>query len=119
MSLSIVSWGGGTNSTAMIIGLYCQHIPIDLILFSDTGGEHPHTYEFIGVFNRWLAAHGLPGITVLEYFTRDKNRLTLENECLRSKTLPAIAYGYKRCSLKHKIGVADKFCNNNALCRAI
>lgn len=119
MSLNVVSWGGGTNSTAMIIGLHRRNIPIDIILFADTGGEHPHTYEFIGVFNHWLAAHGLPGITRLEYFDRNKNRLTLEDECLRSVTLPAIAYGYKRCSLKHKIGIADKFCNNNALCREI
>lgn len=117
MSLSVVSWGGGTNSTAMIIGMHRRSIPIDIVLFADTGGEHPHTYEFIGLFNRWLAANGLPTITSLEYFDRNKKRLTLEDECLRSKTLPAIAYGYKRCSLKHKISVADKFCNNNVLCR--
>lgn len=45
--MNIVSFGGGTNSTAMIIGMYLHKIPIDLILFADTGGEQPHTYEFI------------------------------------------------------------------------
>ena len=119
MHLSVASWGGGTNSTAMIIGMYRRNIPIDIIAFSDTGGEQPHTYEFIDIFNAWLSAHELPQITCLEYFDRNKNRLTLETECLRSKTLPSIAYGYKRCSLKHKISVMDKFCNNNVLCKNI
>lgn len=43
--MNVVSFGGGTNSTAMIIGMYLHKIPIDLILFADTGGEQPHTYE--------------------------------------------------------------------------
>lgn len=41
--MNVVSFGGGTNSTAMIIGMYLHKIPIDLILFADTGGEQPHT----------------------------------------------------------------------------
>lgn len=45
--MNVVSFGGGTNSTAMIIGMYLHKIPIDLILFADPGAEQPHTYEFI------------------------------------------------------------------------
>lgn len=41
----------------------------------------------------------------------------LEEECLRSHTLPSIAYGFKKCSLKHKIGTQEKFCNNYPPCR--
>ena len=47
------------------------------------------------------------------------NRLTLETECLRSGTLPSIAYGFKRCSQKHKVGPQEKFCNHHPLCRAV
>ena len=46
--MNIVSFGGGTNSAALLIGLYKHKIPIDLITFADTGAEHPHTYQFIG-----------------------------------------------------------------------
>lgn len=60
--MNVVSFGGGTNSTAMIIGMYLHKIPVDLILFADTGGEQPHTYEFIRVFNAWLDKHGLPKV---------------------------------------------------------
>lgn len=105
--MNVVSFGGGTNSTAMIIGMYLHKIPIDLILFADTGGEQPHTYEFMGTFNEWLVKHGIPKIVSVEYHDKDGNRLTLEQECINSGRLPSIAYGYKKCSLKHKIGTQD------------
>ena len=31
----------------------------------------------------------------------------------------SIAYGFKRCSLKHKIGPQEKFCNNYPPCREV
>ena len=43
--MNIVSYGGGTDSSAMLIGLYQYSIPVDLILFADIGCEQPHTYE--------------------------------------------------------------------------
>jgi len=67
--------------------------------------------------NRWLARHEMPRITVVENVDRDGNRFSLETECLRSHTLPSIAYGYKRCSQKHKIGPQEKFCNHYPPCR--
>lgn len=115
--MNVVSFGGGTNSTAMIIGMYLHKIPIDLILFADPGAEQPHTYEFIQTFNVWLEKHGLPIITPVFYTDKGGNRMTLEEECLRSHALPSIAYGFKKCSLKHKIGTQEKFCNNYPPCR--
>lgn len=67
--------------------------------------------------NRWLLCHEMPPITVVENVDRDGNRFSLETECLRSHTLPSIAYGYKRCSQKHKIGPQEKFCNHYPPCR--
>ena len=117
--MNIVSFGGGTNSAALLIGLYKHKIPIDLITFADTGAEHPHTYQFIEIINQWLAEHGMPQITVVQYVDRYGNRLSLETECLRSHTLPSIAYGHKRCSQKHKIAPQEKFCNNYPPCRKV
>lgn len=117
--MNIVSFGGGTNSTAMLIGMYQKGIPVDLILFADTGGECPHTYEHVARFSKWLKAHGMPEITTVCYTDRNGKRLTLEEECLRSHTLPSLAYGFKRCSLKHKRGPQDKFCNHYEPCKAI
>lgn len=62
--MNIVSFGGGTNSAAMIIGMYLREIPVDLILFADTGRERRHTYDFIEKFDAWLTARGLPEVTL-------------------------------------------------------
>ena len=97
----MVSYGGGANSTALLIGLHQHRIPVDLILFADTGAEHPHTYAYLEVMDSWLKDHGMPPITRVYKTTRDGKRLTLEDECLQSCSLPSIAYGFKRCSLKH------------------
>ena len=119
ISFNIVSYGGGANSTALLVGLQKHRIPVDLILFADTGGEHPHTYAYLDVMDRWLESHGMPKIMRVYKTTKDGRRLTLEDECLQSGTLPSIAYGFKRCSLKHKIGPQEKFCNNYPPCREV
>lgn len=88
-------------------------------MFADTGGEHPYTYAYIDLMDEWLTSHGMPKITRVYKTTKDGKRLTLEDECLQSGTLPSMAYGYKRCSLKHKIGPQEKFCNNYPPCREV
>ena len=114
--MNIVAFGGGVNSTAMLIGMYNKKIPVDLILFADTGAERPHTYYHINEFNEWLRFHNMPSIITIKYTKENGEYLTLEQECLDRKTLPAIAFGSKTCSLKYKKGVQDKFCNNYAAC---
>jgi 3'-phosphoadenosine 5'-phosphosulfate sulfotransferase (PAPS reductase)/FAD synthetase len=75
----MVSYGGGANSTALLIGLHQHRIPVDLILFADTGAEHPHTYAYLEVMDSWLKDHGMPPITRVYKTTRDGKRLTLED----------------------------------------
>lgn len=104
--LVVASFGGGTDSTAMLIGMWQKQEPVDLILFADTGGEKPHTYEHIQRFSDWLTAHGMPKITVAQ------SSVTLEQDCLTRNALPSIAYGFKTCSQRFKIQPQDKFLNN-------
>ena len=92
--MNIVGYGGGTDSTAMLVGLWQHHVPVDLILFADPGGEQPHTYHYLRIMDQWLREHGMPGITRVWYTDRQGQRLTLEQECLRSASLPSIAYGW-------------------------
>lgn len=108
----IVAFGGGVDSTAMIIGLIEEKRPIDLILFADTGGERPHTYDHINNFSKWLTDKGYPEIVVVKRVRRDGSLETLEEECHRRKNLPSIAYGFKSCSQKHKIAPQDKYLNS-------
>lgn len=105
----VVSYGGGTNSTAMLVGLAERGIRPDAILFADTGGEKPATLEHLMTVQLWLEKQGFPSITVVRANRQDK---TLEDECIRKSVLPSLAYGYKKCSQAWKIQPQDKWLNH-------
>jgi len=111
MVRKIISYGGGTNSTAMIIGLQKQGMVPDHILFADTGGERQATYSYISYFSKWLKQNGMPEIEIVKYKTKDGIELTLEQDIINNNTLPAIAFGFKSCSDKFKIRPQSKFIN--------
>ena len=48
--MNVVAYGGGTNSTAMLIGMCRKKIPVDLILFADPGCEQPYTYDYLPIY---------------------------------------------------------------------
>lgn len=115
---TVAAYGGGTNSTALLIEAANRGIRVDAILFGDTGGELPRTYEFVALFSDWLVARGMPPITVVRHTLRDGSVETLEEECLRTKRLPSIAYGSsRRCSGKYKLEPQDKWTNHWSLAK--
>ena len=93
---SVVSYGAGTNSTAMLVGLCERGERPDLILFADTGGERPETYRHLDTVSGWCERVGFPMIVTV------REMETLEANCLRRKALPGIAYGIKSCSEHYK-----------------
>jgi len=97
----IVSYGGGTNSTAMLVGMKERNITPDYIVFSDTGAEKPHTYKHIYSLNEWLTNNKFPQITIIRN-EKPSRKGGLENMCLEAHALPSIAYGFKTCSLIFK-----------------
>lgn len=116
---SIVSYGGGTNSTAMLIGMIAKEERPDAILFADTGGEKPETYDYVAMFREWLSRHGI-GMTVVSYsssmvsplgidFACGSAHSSLEDECHNNGTLPSKAFGFGGCSQKWKRHPMDKF----------
>ena len=107
-----VCFGGGTNSTAMLIGMYEKGIKPDFITFSDTGGEKPATYKHIEDMQKWLAKVQFPQIVIVKRVNYKGDVLTLEDDCLSKKSLPSLAYGFKTCSQKFKIQPQDKYFNN-------
>ena len=111
-NLIVVGYGGGVNSTAMLIECYRRGVKVDLISFADTGGERPETYSYVIGFSMWLVSVGYPPITIVRKNRRDGSIETLEDECIRRNSLPSLAYGFKTCSQKFKIQPQDKFCNN-------
>lgn len=98
----VVAYGGGTNSVAMLCGFRERNIKPDLIIFADTGGELPHTYEHIKIMSqKTMEWWGIP--IEIVHKTYQKQQTTLEKDCLRNKVLPSLSYGSKACSMKYKL----------------
>jgi len=101
-----VSFGGGTNSSALLIALTLKEIKADAIIFADTGAELPETYEWVRAFGKWLEAKGQPEILWAEgresLAADGRKYKTLEEKCLVTESLPSKAYGRSSCSVRHK-----------------
>jgi hypothetical protein len=100
----VASFGGGVNSTAMLMGMWERGEKPDLILFADTGGEQPETYQHVEDFSGWCVRHGFPAIVTVR-----EERFTLEEECLSANTLPSIVMGMRSCSDKFKIRPQERY----------
>lgn len=99
-----VSFGGGTNSAAMLIEMARREVIPDLIMFADTGGELPETMQFVADFSEWLVRHGMPPV-----ITVNDGRRTLEEEVLEANTLPSLVFGFRSCSDKYKVRPQNRY----------
>src|SRR5947209_17630236 len=104
-----VAYGLGVDSTAMLIEFARRGIRPDLILFADTGGEKPETYQYLGVIRPFLAAAGFPDVITVCYHPVRAAYHTLEAQCLHTGTLPSLAYGGRACSMKYKREPQDRY----------
>lgn len=103
----VVAYGGGVDSTAMIVGLHQRGIRPDAILFADVGAEKAETYDFIANhMNPWLSSVGFPTVVTVTYQAQNFKHYppyrTLEENCLTNGTLPSEAFGFGSCSQKWK-----------------
>jgi hypothetical protein len=105
----VVAYGLGVDSTAMLVDFDQRGIRPDLILFADTGGEKPETYQYLDVIRPYLARVGFPDVVVVRYKPKRAAYDTLEQQCLHTGTLPSLAYGGKSCSLKYKRTPQDRY----------
>jgi hypothetical protein len=113
LKMKVLCYGGGTNTTAMIVGLAARNIRPDLIIMADTGAERPHTYAHIEIMQTYLKKIGYPQITIVKKVDKNGDIYTLEQDLLDHKCLPSVAYGFKTCSQKYKTQPVDKFLNNH------
>jgi hypothetical protein len=121
----VVHYGGGVDSTAMLIGMQQRDIHPELILFADVGAEKPETIEYVAMFSDWLVENGMEPVTTVRRFGADGTHgwkskpskmgdgyQTLEGNLLQNDTLPSLAYGRHSCSAKFKVDPQEKFIKN-------
>ena len=93
--INIVSYGGGQNSTAMIIKMFNDGMQIDEIIYSEVGNEMPETYVFLKEFKKWCKSKGL-------VFTEVKSKLGTIREYSYNKNI--IPYRmFRWCTHKFKV----------------
>lgn len=100
-ALLAVSYGFGTNSTAMLCGLKDSNIVPDLILAADTGAEMPHSYAMLETMKAKVREWWGMEIIVVKKLRAGQFE-GLDGECMRGHKLPALAYGSRACSVKYK-----------------
>jgi len=99
----IVAYGGGVDSTAMLIALWRAGIRPDVITFADVGAEKPETYETVRRMNDWCISVGFPAITIVKLNTMATTPYdNIEGNQTANETLPSMAFGKKGCSVKWK-----------------
>lgn len=111
----VVSYGGGVDSTAMLVGLHQRGIRPDLIIFAEVGNEWPETYWYLDeVLPGWLMSVNFPPLVRVTYVPRRFKHgpySDLLGNCVQNKTLPSLAFGRKSCSLKWKVAPMDRYVN--------
>lgn len=102
----MVAYGGGVDSTAMLVEMIEAGIHVDTVLFADTGSEKPSTYAFVDLFKGWLADRGVT-LTTVRYEAKNFKNFppyrSLDENCFTNGTLPSISFGFSSCSQKWKI----------------
>ena len=110
-----VSYGMGTDSTAMLVEMRRRDIFPDFIIFANTGCEKPLTYAYKKAIEVWCKRNGFPNPTwVRRHATESRSGRgtykTLEENMILHGTLPSLAFGRKgKCSGKWKVEVMRKW----------
>ena len=131
--MNIISFSGGKDSTAMLLRMLELKMPVDKIVFADTGFEFPELYDYITKvsrrikreitfvypdkeFEEWFAGkvtrgkhqgetRGFPMIAFPCYWSRESKIKPLQKTCgPNDKMFVGIAYDEKqRCSSEGNI----------------
>jgi 3'-phosphoadenosine 5'-phosphosulfate sulfotransferase (PAPS reductase)/FAD synthetase len=114
----IVNFGGGVDSTAILVGLARLYragdttARPDLILFSDTGDEVPETYRNVARIDQWARGVFGLGVTTVSRPSVIPGKVgyrSLSENCVTNETLPSEAFGFGGCSVKWKHEPMDRF----------
>lgn len=92
---TILNFGAGVNSTALIIEMLNRNMKPDYVIFADTGSEMPETYQHIERMKIWFKEKGLEFIIV-----KSKYNKTLYDYYFDKKLVPSRQF--RDCTDKFK-----------------
>jgi len=91
----VLSYGGGVNSTALMILLVQRKLPLNYIVFADTGSERPETYTYLRHARKYAEKNDIPFNIV-----KVRNGETLYDRCRRRKVIPSKTWRWCTRDLK-------------------
>ena len=114
--LNVIHFSGGKDSTAMLLMMLEKQIPVDYIIFCDTGKEFPQMYEHIAKVQEYIGRE----ITILKaeksfdywMFDHVKTKGKHKGECGYGWA----TMGIRWCTSTMKKRVADKFLKSVSDC---
>ena len=80
----VVSYGGGVNSTALVIFLIKNKLPLDHVVFADTGDEMPETYDYLKHMKKFCIKHEVSFLIV-----KVRRGDSLSDRCLKRRVIPS------------------------------
>jgi 3'-phosphoadenosine 5'-phosphosulfate sulfotransferase (PAPS reductase)/FAD synthetase len=113
-----INFGGGLNSTALLLECHRRGLLPDWVLFADTGSERPETYVAVEKVKGWCAKVGFPFETV-RWIRKDGSFEGIHDNCLRSGYLPSKAYGLAGCTFKWKIQPMQRWRKEHGLTKTV
>lgn len=102
-----INFGGGLNSTAVIIECRNRGLRPDWILFADTGSETAETLAHVEAMRVWC--DGWATMETVRWIREDGTFEPLHTNCLRTESFPSKAYGFAGCTSKWKVQPMEKW----------
>ena len=99
----ILSFGAGVNTVALMVMLIRDGAPLDGVIFADTGGETPATYDSVEVARDYLANHHIP-LTVV---CASPRKTDLYGTALRRRVIPSVQWRW--CTRDFKVNPIHRY----------
>ncbi len=93
----VLSYGGGINTVALMVVLVQEKLPLDEVVFADTGGEVPETYGYLKISREYLDRRGIPFRIVL---TRKRGSDDLYDSSWQRKVIPSALWRWSTRDFK-------------------
>ena len=99
----ILSFGAGVNTVALMVMLVRDRAPLDGVVFADTGGETPDTYESVKVARGYLGEFDIP-FTIVKAHHRGTD---LYGTALRRQVIPSVQWRW--CTRDFKVNPIHRY----------
>ena len=112
----IVSFSGGKDSTAMLLRMLQEKMPIDEIIYCDTGKDFPEMYKHIKQVDEYIYTNYAMSITTLkadksfDYYMFDHVKTRGKNKC--KKGYGWVTMRARWCTTLLKNNVIDNYLKN-------